>query len=242
VVGAVALDLQPGTEAPRNLDAPQVEWDVEIHAVNRVACDGRIEEQLARSFSGPGAVGLRATTAGMNVEDRERWLIEEYRSVMGEKTEPEITHSTEKGETERLFFLSKTVYEGGQPLEGLSEYNEADAWLVHYAQRFRPSNRHHPYFVPGVRITSTSLYHLCATRAVAFFGAKLEMESEFGTLRRRWERHHPDDVRVVTVLELPRQTVATGDLERFRRFLDVTLAQTPIWLGLGTRSVRGGGS
>ena len=49
---------------------------------------------------------------------------------------------------------------------------------------------------------------------------------------------HPEQTRkdgrpvVRTVLKLPPQTIAHDKLARFNKFIDVVLAQTPLWYGL----------
>jgi hypothetical protein len=92
--------------------------------------------------------------------------------------------------------------------------------------------------VGGARIESRVTYHICPELRVGFLGASLEMDSEFGSLKRTYGRRD-NGVRVDTVFDLARREIAVEELERFRRFLDHALDQTAIWFGLSSRTKRG---
>jgi len=205
-------------------------WEIDIITENRLACEGGIEEVMTRRFDGVGAVTLRDSISGMASADREVWAKEDYRAVMGDKVEPQVTFNG-IDEVARPLLLSTTALWPGSPTKEMTEYREADSWLVWYAGRFRSENRHHPYSLGGARIVSRTVFHLCPDRRANFTGASLDMRSEFGNLSREYHVR-PDGVEVETCLELPRRTIEVGELDRFRRFLNHALDQTQIWFSL----------
>ena len=116
--GTVALDLTDETTGPRRVEAPPVVWQIEIEATNHVACDGTLTEKLSRSFAGAGGGQIRAALWGASPEDRERWMIEDYRSVMGEEIEPEASATGLDSVAAALTLQTTTEYQI-QPVDQL---------------------------------------------------------------------------------------------------------------------------
>ena len=90
----------------------------------------------------------------------------------------------------------------------------------------------------GLHLRTLHTYRLCESIGVRFAGAALRMESELGTLTRKYKMKDSDTLEVTTVLRVPRRLVAPGEIKRFNRFFQRVLGQTRIWFGLEPRAAR----
>jgi hypothetical protein len=231
--GTVALDLTGETVGPRRLEAPPIVWEIEIEATNRLACDGTLTEEMSRSFVGPGGGQVRAVLVGFSVEDRERWLIDDYQDVMSQEVSPEVSATGLDSAADALTLQTTTEFQIDS-MDQVEAYNEQDSWMLHYAGWFETENERRPYTLQGARIHSRLTYRVCPDKRVRFTGAKLNMKGPFGVLRRTYTKQ-AEGVEVNTELTLPSATIQAEDLDRFRRFLGRALAQTWIWFSLEPR-------
>ncbi len=228
--GTVALDLTETGVRPRTLEAPPIVWQIEVEAHNTIPCAGEFTEDLRRQFSGSGAGWLRSLLRSLNPEERDRWMSEDYREVMGQDWAPEVGVTGLDRSDDSVTLTSTTAF-GETRTEEMTEYTESESWLRYYTNWFQTQNERLPYALHGARIRSLTSYELCAERTVRFLGAELELLSPFGELRRNYRRIAAG-VEVETILELPTRTVEPGELAAFNRFLSRALDQTDIWFSL----------
>ncbi len=231
--GAVALDLIETDVRPRTLEAPRIVWQIDVEARNTVPCSGQLTEDLRRQFRGSGAGWLRGLLRSLSLEERQRWLIEDYQVVMGEDWKPEVSVAGLEASDGSVTLTSTTDF-GDTQGEEMTEYTESESWLRYYTNWFHTDNERLPYALRGARIRSLASYQICPRRAVRFHGAELELLSPFGELRRHY-RKIDGGIEVETTLELPTRTVAPEELAGFRRFLSRALDQTGIWFSMDDR-------
>jgi len=225
--GAVSYVLRDMNDIPHAIDRPQFVWDIDLESENEIRCNGTIVERLTRRFTGPSAAEMRSGLRGRSKDERQKWALESYRSVIGSRYEPTFELRGIDDVQEPIAIASTTEFEG-EALVDMDEYLEPDAWLNHYAGWFETSNQTHPFVLQGVRIRSKSSYAICEDRTMRFVGARLDLYGAFGKLTRSYRRG-AHDVTVETLLELPSREIQSQDLDRYRRFLSTSLAQTNIW-------------
>jgi len=228
--GSVALDLHDGTREPRTIPIPAETWQIDVVADNTIRCDGTIEERLRRTFGGPSAAWQRAQLSGYTAEELRHWSLNEYQRVMGEGNDPRSEIKGTEDVDEPVVLVTETIFEGAATGE-VEEYVEFDNWMNYYALWFWTDNEIQPSFHAGARIRTTLLFHLCPGNEPRFFGPSLDFRSEFGSLTRSY-RHESGTVEVDTVLVLEPMTIRGTELDRYRRFLDTTLAQLALWYRL----------
>jgi hypothetical protein len=232
--GAVALELREGTAAPVTIPTPEFVWNIGINSENILQCNGDVKEMLIRSFSGPSEVMIRALASALSADERRRWLIDDYKSVVTSKLDPEVSMSGVENVRVPLALKTTTEFLGSLSFEEMQEYVEYDVWLYHYGSSFATTNEKMPFQLKGVRINSNISFHVCPERDIGFLGPTLDFESEFGKLVRRYEREGAK-VMVYTSLELPTQIIAVSQLERYKKFLERALRQTRMWFGIVER-------
>ncbi len=238
--GAIALAARPGSTEPHELKPPSVVHDVLVEVNNRFDCESKgLVERLERTYTGPTASFFRSFLRSMTVEARAEWAVEDYKEVMGHDLEPTFEFDGVDNGASDLVIRSELRYENFDG-SSISEYAEPDIWMAHFAQWFTTANETLPYQLRGGRIRTVNSYHLCDGQPVRFVGAELKLESEFGSLRRNYDKKDDRTVTVGTELLLPSRRVAANHLAPFRRFLANALAQTGIWFDVATKTKPGG--
>jgi hypothetical protein len=231
VEGRVALDLAPGTQAPRVLERARYVWQISVHSELEIRCDGSLHEALARSFRGPGAALLRAGLRSLSDADRRIFLQNEYRRLLGDRVEPVFSIENLEQPGQPLVLRSTTDFPASSALRP-NWYNDADGWVVYYARDLRTANQHHPYRFPGIRYHAEARYSACAAAHIGMLGPQLDFRARFGTLERHYQAGR-GTVLVATDLDMPRRQVDGGERDALNRFIEGVLAQTRIWFALG---------
>ena len=228
--GTVALDLRSDTEGPRTLVAPEYIWDFHAVIENRMDCEGNLTEELSRRYSGPAAIAVRALLRGLPTRDRLRWAEESYQQVASVEAKPTIRFEGLDDPESDVVVHSRVEFPGIVAAER-TDHAEPDTWLHHFASWFSTENRHHAYLLDGARIRTTNRYEVCPDRKVQFTGATLQLESEFGALWRHYS-NHGGSLEVETTLRMPRASIKSDQLPRYRRFMEKSLDQSLIWFSL----------
>jgi transglutaminase-like putative cysteine protease len=237
--GAVALALSPREDGaparPAKLGVPSRSWPVRATVVNRIDCSGSIDEEVTLRFQGASALSLRGALRSLNQADRIRWAEETYEEAMGEAPKPTFSFAGLDSPGSEIAVTSRNRFERGSPLSEMPEITEPDVWLRYLSIGFNTANRHNPYRLVGVRVQSEVRYELCDVFVARHSGARLDFQSEFGSLTRAYEQRG-STAEVNTTLDLGPRTVSPVELDRLRHFMERTLLQTPIWIGLGKAS------
>jgi hypothetical protein len=230
--GAVALDLREGVGAPRTLDAAPYGFDIGIEVSNTIGCDGAVGETLERRFGGPAAMAVRGMLLNSSEGDRLRWAEDDYRRTANEAARPTFAFQTLSNPSIPFSIRSTWTFPPVSSLETSDHFAGLDPWLLAYARGLKSENRHHPYPMRGLRLRSRHSFEICDRYQAGWHGPELDMRSEFGFLTRRYQIA-PGRVEVLTQLELPRRTLQPAEIERFNRFVERALEQTPIRFGIG---------
>ncbi|HEY0711129.1 MAG TPA: transglutaminase domain-containing protein, partial [Polyangia bacterium] len=153
---AVALPLFPAAQ-PMRLDddhsPPKTAWDITVNSENRIECNGSVHETLERSYHSAGAGYMRSVLGGP-LQEQKQWLQQDFARTMGPDVHPEFEVAGLSEKSSPVTITSKTVYPGSSPMRDSTSYREADAWLQEYGRNYRTENRHHPYEISGVKLTS----------------------------------------------------------------------------------------
>jgi hypothetical protein len=228
--GSVALDLKDGVSEPRTIEIPAPVWQIEIEADNVIDCEGNLVETLEQRFLGAGAAERRFLLRSLTTDQRIQWAVEHYQSLLGSDSEPEFEFEGIEDPTQSIVVRSTTTFEQVLPPQS-TDYREYDAWLNDYAGWFTTSNEIRPIFVTGARIRSHMRFRLCPDDAARFFGATLDMQSEFGFLKRSYTSR-AQGVEVETVFEIYPQAIGADKLARFKRFMKGAMNQLLVWFSL----------
>lgn len=229
--GAMALSLRRDASAPHPLPIPTFGFESQISVQNHLNCKGDIVERTKRRYLGAAAMSLRAVLRGMTETERSRWLRSQYRTAMGNDAAPNARVLGLEKPDEALVIESEYTYPGGTPAAEVTEFNDKSFWLTYHVGSQRSDNEHHPYDFGGVRIKSRVEYSFCNSVRSRFLGPALELEADLGHFRRSYERDG-EKVIVDSEFEAKNRLVAHTELERFNRFIDVTLQQSAVWIGL----------
>ena len=203
ILGKVALDARPGRSEPYRLETPRLVHDVFVEVDNHFDCAaGALTERVTGTYSGPSAAFYRSFLRPLAVEARGEWAGEDYRSVMGNDQKPRFEFEGVDDAAGDLVIRSEVRYEE-LDLATVTEYAESDMWLAHFAEWFKTTNEKMPHVLQGGRIRTVNSYDLCNARTARFTGATLELDSEFGSLRRHYDKTRQGMVTVDTRLLLP---------------------------------------
>ncbi|MDT4329553.1 DUF3857 domain-containing transglutaminase family protein [Methylomonas sp. MED-D] len=218
--GAVALTVGQDGAAPRNLPSEPFTWVASVKAENRLTEAGSVVETLVRRYESHWAAGLRRVLAAKSKAESERWLLEDFRAVMGDQVAPSVSVQGLETSEAGIALNSVTEYPNLFTLGQLTSYQESDSWLRDLANDAKTSNRHYPYRFEGIDYRSELSFRVPAGRRVASGGPKIDYVSAWGELH----RHVSQDGEVVTAytrLEMPKAEIPVAKIAEYNRFLEL---------------------
>jgi hypothetical protein len=231
VQGAVALTVGRGTDAPRNLNADQYTWVVKVKAGNKMNADGSIVETLQRHYASHWGAGLRRALAAKSRRELNRWLLEDYQAIMGNKVTPEVGLQGLDEPESALSMTSTAEFHNLFNGKNIRAYQEPDPWLHNLADKSKTINSHYAYPFKGINYQSEISYQLYPEKRLDNVGPKIDYISPWGAFH-RYYRHNGDEVTAYTDLKMPRAQVPIDKIPEFNRFLDLVGRETRIWFGL----------
>jgi transglutaminase-like putative cysteine protease len=218
--GAVALAVGHDAIAPHNLDSEPFTWIVRTEADNRLNDDGSVAETLERQYDTHWAAGVRRSLLAKSQAEREQWLYEDYRSVMGEKAKPVFSVRGLDTADSAVAVVSTAEYRNVfDPLQ-LKTYRDIEPWMSSLVKDVKTQNKYYPYKFRGIHYHSEIRYQLYAGKKVNNVGPKIDYVSRWGSLHRHYRL---DGSRVVayTDLQMPRTEVPLEKIAEFNRFLEL---------------------
>jgi len=228
---AVSLKIGRATIAPGNLAAEPYTWVVEIKADNRLTEDGVIVETLERSYNSHWAAGLRYTLASKSQADRDRWLIEDYRSVMSDKLTPTVRLQGLDQPNSLVVMTSTTEFRNAFNLSQLTNFSELDPWLRDIVKSSKTTNSHYPYTFQGLNYQSQLTYKLNQGKRINNLGPAVDYDSAWGSFH-RYYRKTDTSVTAFTELKMSRAVIPVEKIVEFNRFLDLSSQETRIWFSV----------
>ncbi|MGD0959767.1 MAG: DUF3857 domain-containing protein [Methylomonas sp.] len=227
--GAVRLTVGGDTVAPDNLGSEPYIWVVKIKAEHSLLSDGNIVETLERSYNSHWAAGLRHALAAKSQADRDRWLLEDYRSVvMNDKVTPSLQLQGMDQAHSSVVMTSTTEYRNVFNPAQLTNFNDLDQWLINLAKNSKSTNTHYPYTFQGIDYQSQITYRLNPGKTVNNLGPKLDYVAPWGSLH-RYYRKNDTSVTAFTELKIPRTIIPVEKISEFNRFIDLSSQETRIW-------------
>lgn len=231
VQGAVALTVGRGADAPRNLDTDPYTWIVRVKADNNMLANGSIVETLERHYDSHWAAGLRRALAAKSRLELDRWLVDDYRSIMGDKVTPRVSLQGLEEPQAAMVLTSETEFSNTFNATQLHSYQERDPWLRDLANKSKTPNSHYAYAFKGINYQSEIHYQLYPEKHIGNVGAKIDYLSPWGDFH-RYYRHNGDSVTAYTDLKMPGTQVPVDKIAEFNRFLDLVGQETRLGFDL----------
>lgn len=229
IQGAVHLPLGVGAERVYELPEDRHRWRMHERLDMRLAADGSLVEHAERRYEGPYAASLRSSLAGLGAEEREKWALDWYHETMSDDVDPEFELSGVKTLADDLVIRSTAHYEPLVDPEADLVYTEQLVWLNELVGNFPSGNEHHDYEFQGFSYEGVVSFEIDPRWTLTSHGAVLDFESEYGTLKREFERDGATLI-VRTSAHLPRRRVARERIEAFNRFLEIIVGHDEIRL------------
>jgi len=216
--GAVSLPLISDIDRPIPLQTSPYAWAISVTSDNRFE-GGSLVEHERREY-GPSYSGwLRGSLDRLSEEDLERWAVDDYQSASGSDAEPTFTFSGLRRQQEPLVVESDATFPNVFEADGPVHYLHIPGWLIQLLSDFESKNEHYAYRFPGALYRDTTNFAV-GRWPVRALGAELDLQSEFGKMRRSYAQAG-GTVTVETVVEIPSRSVGVDELEPFNAFLKV---------------------
>jgi transglutaminase-like putative cysteine protease len=229
--GAVSLTVGRGTDTPRNLATEPYIWITEVKANNRLTDDGAIVETLERNYNSHWAAGLRHALASKSQAERERWLLEDYRSVMTDKVTPSVQLQGLDQPQSLVVMTSTTEFSKAFNPTELTSFSEIDPWLRDLAKNSKTTNSHYPFAFQGLNYHSQLSYQLNQGKRIGNLGPEIDYVSPWGSFH-RYYRKDETSITAYTELKMPRAAIPVEKVAEFNRFLDLSSQETRIWFSV----------
>lgn len=229
--GAVSLTVGRGTVGPSNLASEPYTWIEEVKANNLLTADGSIVETLERRYNSHWAAGLRHALVPKSQADRDRWLLENYRSVMTDKVIPSVQLQGLDQPKSSVVMTSTTEFRNAFNPVQLINFNELDLWLRDLVKNSKTANTHYPYAFQGLNYQSQLTYKLNPGKRIDNLGPKLDYDSVWGSFHRHY-RKNETSITAFTELKMPRAVIPVEKISEFNRFLDLASQETRIWFSV----------
>jgi transglutaminase-like putative cysteine protease len=232
IQGAVSLTVGNETVGPRNLPTELYAWKIAVKANNQITETGSIIEKLERKYDSHWGANLRGFLVAQSLVDQQRWLLENYQDVMGNRGAPDIKISGLERPDSPIEIATTTefrdIFNFNISLSRPNGYSDIDYWLIDLAQRLAITNTHYSYQRKGIDYQSEFTYELPSGKKTTNIGPKLDYESVWGQFH-RYYRDNGSSVTVHTDLKIPNVEVPVTEIADFNRYLDLIRLQTRVW-------------
>ena len=220
IQGKASLPLTNGA-LPSKIPQERFRWKLKINTEITFDQSGGQVEHQSRSFEGAYAGTMRSGLRGSTEKDIDDWAINNYQEVVSNKATPTFSFSNIDSFSERLGIESKVNYQPFLDTEDTLNYFEYDNWLVNEINSLIINNEYYPYEWPGLHIESTFTFNINNIWKLIHSGAHLNIENEYGSLKRHTTRSGNESILFRSTLEIPARVVNVTEFEEFSKFLQI---------------------
>lgn len=231
IQGAVSLPIGRGSPVPDKLQSEEYPWALTLKSENRLTKNGSVEENLVRTYQTHWAAGLRGSLASKSQADRERWLLDNYHTVMSDKVTPSMQVTGLEHTQSPIVISSTTQFSNAFNPEKIEVYAEPELWLKSFINSYKIQNTYYPYAFNGFNYQSQISYQLYPERNISNLGPKLDYDTPWGSFH-RYYRTHDDTVQIFTELKMPSASIPVNKLAEFNRFMELIKEESRIWFSL----------
>jgi hypothetical protein len=226
--GTVRLVIDGRARPPGRFPEERYRWRMEVRNVNTFPGDGRIIEHQETRYPGACGVALRSILAPKSRKERRKWLLDRFHSAVNGEVDPQFVVFGIDDPGQLMTIQNRTEYEGVVEGDRVGAYGEIEPWLRKLVLDFHRNDRHYDYRFPGLSYRGETVFELPEGQSVAYRGASVDFESEFGDLQRRY---HVDNARLTvrTQLRIPAALIAVDRLADFTGFLEAVTAESHLW-------------
>jgi transglutaminase-like putative cysteine protease len=233
--GTVALAIEATTEDVASLPADTYLDRVRVFEENAFNVTGGVEINGSYIYGGQYAAWLRGKIQPLDLGERKKWLSEWFRDNVGYKAEPELSvldlHEVGKSLTIQYAMSFRSMIDPDQVRDDGLEYSDREPALRSIRRTYEAANRHFPTSFIGLEYASEFRYVFPADYDIVFTGAKLDLESPYGDLRRDYDRDGTA-MSVRTRANFPAATIPLADKPRFNRWLGYVEDHSKFWFKL----------
>ncbi|MAG32013.1 MAG: hypothetical protein CL908_14110 [Deltaproteobacteria bacterium] len=230
--GQLALPLTATRDAePIILPTFDRSWSVGIETQTKIGCDGGVSRHTERHLAGLAKLYFKASYDGIEPSMRNRFIVNETKRVANSSALPRVELSDFRERRGPITIADWTEIPSVSNLPTEYDHVEQDPWLVNYASTFRAQNQTYPIWNPGVEIRSIHRFEFCEELEIRYTGPALDLVTDFGTLRREYEKGSNRLV-VDSTFNMPSGAIEADQFDKLNHFLNESLAQTLIWFEL----------
>ncbi len=227
IQGKVALKLEPESK-PRVIDVAPFRWKVRVNSEFHFTAQGGATEQQTRTYIGEYAGMFRNFLSGMNSDSRREWAVKNYQEQVSDLVEPVFEFTGLESLTPEVSVRSATEYDPFLNPEESMSYFEHSAWLNQEIHSLYLEKTGRTARFPGLQVETTHRFDVGEAWLLTTLTPEFEYSNNFGRMVRYVQHRDDKNLKVITKLEIPEQSVRQGDVDRFNQFLDVLVRESRI--------------
>lgn len=225
VQGKVRLNLMPGSR-PSSLPQSLYRWRLAVNSQTTVDSDVITEKTRRKFIDGLGA-RYRESLGAMDAETRVEWLTEQYKEVVGEPLELQVSvENTEEIELP-LVVTSEAKFDSNLQADAALNYQEYAYFIRQLVEYRKSENQHYDYHFDGMHLTGQHQFRISKHWNDFEAGSSVVLNSRFGIMTRTFTPVG-EVIHVSTSIKMPNQVIRLGELHDFNRFLDLVSDETRI--------------
>ena len=224
IQGAVSLPVT-GEGAPGRLPMEDYRWSLVEDLEMQFRADGSVIEKSNVDYVGVYGATIRRSLSAMSDKERQEWALEDYQNTVSGLVEPSFGFSGIDEANEDLAISWETRYDELLAPDERLDYVESRSWLNQIIRTFESENEAFDYFFEGLRYEGTVSVNVDEQWEIGLTGPEIHLKSRFGEFRQDYEVDGQAVV-VRTSFDAPAKTLAPGDLEDFKQFMQIVRSES----------------
>ena len=233
--GKVGLPLIKGAK-PIKLPQDKYRWQTDVIATIAFDHKGNQIEVQKRRYSGPYATIKRAQLEGLDPDDLQRELRQEYHDTHSTSADPVFDIKGLYNPQRAVEISSSASFDSVIELDEEASYSENLSWAIDLLNQLRVQNEVYDYDFPGLRVSSLYRFGLPREWSARRKGTPFNLRTDYGAFTREITEQKNalsgekyDVINQRTLLELPAQRIPVDEFDRFTRFLKAIRKMSPMY-------------
>lgn len=227
VQGKVSLALTPGSR-PQQLKYSPNRWKLEVDTKIVLNEEGGQTEHQSVLYKGEYASEVRAKLARHNEEDKARWAKDVYNEVVTANSTPDFTFDGVHDISSDIIITSEVSFPPYFSPDQNLHITEKDAWVRYELRTAKQKNDHYDAFYTGTHVISNTVLDVPEKWNLRSLPPELDLQTEFGQLKRKVKVIEEQRIEVRTELILPARSLSVDQIVTFNKILDLLLAESDL--------------
>ena len=222
VQGKVALELKDNSE-PTTVRQDDYKWVLNTTSSMVFDKSAKVDEVQNRIYKGAYAGYMREGLFGIDLKERNEWLLKNYQNNVSGLTEPKFEIKHLEAQRETLEINSTAKYEPYYNSDEDLFMTEYDPWIRTELIDSKVNAKNYRVWLDGSQVSSEVVYEFGGLWSVDRVPATLEFSGEFVSLKRTAKVVGDSKLVVRTELKVKSHSIEPSNVEKHNKMIDVLI-------------------